>query len=65
MLMLTGATCAVRESTDTVAERVQSASRDSLSWFQATSDPEGEAIWVNASQVLWFGRERTPVEELT
>lgn len=49
--------CRVKESVDEVIGLVAEGS-----WFQATADPEGESIWVNAQQVLYVARERTPIE---
>ena len=63
-LMMTGATCGVREAPEQVIERIRDSITRGDGWFQATADPEGEPIWINAARLPYVGRERTPFERV-
>ena len=63
-LLTTAGNCFVQEDRSEILNRIRAAAEED-GWFEATADPEGEPIWVNARNVVVVSRERTPLEEMS
>jgi hypothetical protein len=63
-VVLTGASCTVREGCLEVMTRLRQAIQHGDGWFEATADRKGESVWINARLALVVSRERTPLEAM-